>query len=285
MTGLPGRARPTAVPAARTRPDRRCRSRPTRTTRWPGSGRAGAISCGRPCARCTRRPAIRTSSGSDRQGRRHAAVGGDAGAAARRAGVRRQRQADGGLGGELRRGRRRHGRLRAGHGVRPDLAAARRRAGAARRRRSRRRSCAARWTGWASNRSSSSATSTRTPPTGSCAPSSPRRTARPSTGSPNRSTTTRSRRSPPDAGSTAARVRELADTGPRTAAEARDGRAGRRLGYRDEVYAALRSRVGTRRRAAVRRPMAPAPAPRLPARRAKGHVALVEVRGAIAPGR
>lgn len=86
-------------------------------------------------------------------------------------------------------------------------------------------------------------------------------------------------------GMDAAQVRTLIDTGPRTASEARavgliDG-----LGYRDQVYDALRARVTAdaellfadrwRRR---RRP------PSLPARR-KGHVALVEIHGAIASGR
>jgi protease-4 len=41
-----------------------------------------------------------------------------------------------------------------------------------------------------------------------------------------------------------ARVRELTDTGPRTAAEARDVGLVDRLGYRDEAYAAMQERVG-----------------------------------------
>ena len=40
------------------------------------------------------------------------------------------------------------------------------------------------------------------------------------------------------------RVRELADTGPRTAPEARDAGLVDVLGYRDEAYAAMRLRVG-----------------------------------------
>ena len=53
----------------------------------------------------------------------------------------------------------------------------------------------------------------------------------------------------------AERVRELADTGPRTAQEALDAGLVDRLGYRDEVYAAMRKRVDGRRAAAVRRPL------------------------------
>ena len=43
----------------------------------------------------------------------------------------------------------------------------------------------------------------------------------------------------------AIRVRELADTGPRTAIEARDAGLVDVLGYRDQAYAAMRSRVGS----------------------------------------
>ena len=86
---------------------------------------------------------------------------------------------------------------------------------------------------------------------------------------------------------TAERVRELADTGPRTATEARDVGLVDRVGYRDEVYAAVRERVGAdaellfadrwrQRRSRARR---------LLRRRHGGHVALVEVRGVIAAGR
>jgi protease-4 len=84
----------------------------------------------------------------------------------------------------------------------------------------------------------------------------------------------------------AERVRELADTGPRTAAEARDVGLVDQVGYRDEVYATVRERVGAdaellfadrwRRRH---------PARRLLRRRHGGHVALVEVRGVITTGR
>jgi protease-4 len=82
----------------------------------------------------------------------------------------------------------------------------------------------------------------------------------------------------------AVRVRELADTGPRTAPEARDAGLVDALGYRDEVYTAMRSRVGTDAELLFADRWRPHRRPHLPARR-KGHVALVDVRGAIASGR
>jgi protease-4 len=82
----------------------------------------------------------------------------------------------------------------------------------------------------------------------------------------------------------AARVRELADTGPRTAPEARDAGLVDRLGYRDEAYADMRARVGTDADLLFADRWRPRRRPHLPARR-KGHVALVEVRGAIVSGR
>ena len=82
----------------------------------------------------------------------------------------------------------------------------------------------------------------------------------------------------------AERVRELADTGPRTAAEAHEAGLVDRVGYRDEVYAAMRSRVSTDARLLYADRWRPHRRPHLPARR-KGHVALVEVRGAIVSGR
>jgi protease IV len=79
-------------------------------------------------------------------------------------------------------------------------------------------------------------------------------------------------------------VRELIDTGPRTAAEAQGAGLIDRLGYRDEAYQAMQARTGGkpellfadrwRRRAKIAPP---------PHRR--GHVAVVEVRGAIVSGR
>ena len=80
------------------------------------------------------------------------------------------------------------------------------------------------------------------------------------------------------------RVRELVDTGPRTAAEAYEARLVDRLGYRDEVYAAVRSRVGADVELLFADRWQPRRRPSLPARK-KGHVALVEVRGNIMSGR
>ena len=80
------------------------------------------------------------------------------------------------------------------------------------------------------------------------------------------------------------RVRELADTGPRTAAEALDVRLVDSLGYRDQAYAAIRATIGKPTellfadRWRARRKL------RLPAGSRK-HVALVEIRGGIVSGR
>jgi protease-4 len=82
----------------------------------------------------------------------------------------------------------------------------------------------------------------------------------------------------------AGRVRELADTGPRTAAEARRVGLVDTLGYRDQAYAAMRSRVGTDAQLLFADRWRPRRAPHAPARR-KNHVALVELRGAIVSGR
>jgi len=80
------------------------------------------------------------------------------------------------------------------------------------------------------------------------------------------------------------RVRELADTGPRTAPEALEAGLVDALGYRDEVYAAMRSRVGADAELLFADRWRPGRRPQMPAR-GRGHVALVEVRGVIAPGR
>lgn len=80
-----------------------------------------------------------------------------------------------------------------------------------------------------------------------------------------------------------ARVRELADTGPRTAAEARDAGLVDSLGYRDEVYAALRARVGPDAELLFADRWRPRRRLHFPERRTS-HVALVEVRGAIVSG-
>ncbi len=87
-------------------------------------------------------------------------------------------------------------------------------------------------------------------------------------------------------GLTTDEVRRLVDSGPRTADEARRAGLVDRLGYRDEVYASVRARVGedaallfADRWHPRRRP----PLPTLPGR-PRGHVALVEVRGGIVSG-
>ncbi len=79
-------------------------------------------------------------------------------------------------------------------------------------------------------------------------------------------------------------VRRLIDTGPRTASEAQAVGLIDRLGYRDQIYDALRSRVGDDAELLFADRWRPRRRPSLPARR-KGHVALVEVHGVIASGR
>jgi protease-4 len=80
------------------------------------------------------------------------------------------------------------------------------------------------------------------------------------------------------------RVRELINTGPRTAAEARDVGLADRLGYRDEVYQEMRARTDGKPellfadRWRRRRELAPPP-------HRRGHVAVVDVWGAIVTGR
>jgi protease IV len=82
----------------------------------------------------------------------------------------------------------------------------------------------------------------------------------------------------------AARVRELVDTGPRTASEALDVGLVDSLGYRDQAYAATRARVDPGAELLFADRWRPRRRPQLPARR-KNYVALVEVRGAIVSGR
>jgi protease-4 len=82
----------------------------------------------------------------------------------------------------------------------------------------------------------------------------------------------------------AERVRELADTGPRTAVEARDAGLVDKLGYRDKAYAAMRSRVGAEAELLFADRWRPRLRPQLPARR-RSHVALVEAHGALMSGR
>src|SRR5829696_3812291 len=75
-------------------------------------------------------------------------------------------------------------------------------------------------------------------------------------------------------------VRELIDTGPRTAAEAQGAGLIDRLGYRDEAYQAMQARTGGKPELLFadrwrRRPKLAAPPHR------RDHVALIDVRGAI----
>lgn len=79
-------------------------------------------------------------------------------------------------------------------------------------------------------------------------------------------------------------VRDVASSGPYSAAEAREAGLVDVLGYRDQAHAALRSRVGKDARLLFADRWRPRRRPHLPARRS-GHVALVEVRGTIASGR
>jgi protease-4 len=79
-------------------------------------------------------------------------------------------------------------------------------------------------------------------------------------------------------------VRELADTGPRTAAEAREVGLVDRLGYRDQVYEALRSRVADGAELLFADRWRPRRQIKW-SKRHQGHVALVEVHGAIVSGR
>ena len=82
----------------------------------------------------------------------------------------------------------------------------------------------------------------------------------------------------------AARVRELIDSGPRTAVEAREAGLVDQLGYRDQVYAAARERAGDGAELLFADRWHPRRKPTLPTPR-KGHVALVRAHGAIVTGR
>jgi protease IV len=84
-------------------------------------------------------------------------------------------------------------------------------------------------------------------------------------------------------GLTADHVRELVDTGPRTASEAQGASLIDRLGYRDEVYASMRSRAGADARILFADRWQPRRRPRVPQPR-RDHVALVEVVGIIGSG-
>lgn len=80
------------------------------------------------------------------------------------------------------------------------------------------------------------------------------------------------------------RIRELIDTGPRTAAEALAAGLVDRLGYRDEVYAEARRRIDDDADLLFADLWRPRRRPRLPSR-GRGHVALIEAHGGIASGR
>src|SRR4051794_3201552 len=79
-------------------------------------------------------------------------------------------------------------------------------------------------------------------------------------------------------------VRQLIDTGPRTAEEAQRAGLVDRLGYRDQVLSTLRGRLPDDTELLFADRWHPRRALRLPARR-RDHVALVEARGVIMSGR
>ena len=85
-------------------------------------------------------------------------------------------------------------------------------------------------------------------------------------------------------GMTADRVRELVDSGPRTAPEALLDGLVDRLGYRDQVYAAAREAVGDGPSLLFADQWKPRRRPRLPMR-SRAHVAYVQARGSIGSGR
>jgi protease-4 len=81
------------------------------------------------------------------------------------------------------------------------------------------------------------------------------------------------------------RVRELINTGPRTAAEAKEAGLIDRLGYRDQVYAEMRARTdGGKPQLLFADRWRPRPKLAAPPHR-RGHVAVIDVRGAIVTGR
>ena len=80
------------------------------------------------------------------------------------------------------------------------------------------------------------------------------------------------------------RVRELVDTGPRTADEALAAHLVDRLGYRDEVLGSIRERVGDDAVLLFADRWRPRRRLRLPKRR-REHLTLVEIRGGISAGR
>jgi protease-4 len=85
-------------------------------------------------------------------------------------------------------------------------------------------------------------------------------------------------------GLSVAAVRQLVDSGPHTAVEARDVGLVDRLGYRDQVHAEIRRRVGTEAELLFADRWRPHRRPPLPRRRPE-HVALVQIHGPIGGGR
>ena len=79
-------------------------------------------------------------------------------------------------------------------------------------------------------------------------------------------------------------VRQLVDSGPHTAVEARDAGLVDRLGYRDQVHTEILRRVGTEAELLFANRWRPHRRPPLPRRR-PGHVALVQLHGPIGSGR
>lgn len=79
-------------------------------------------------------------------------------------------------------------------------------------------------------------------------------------------------------------VRRLVDSGPHIAAEAHAAGLVDRLGYRDQAYDAIRTRVGDSAQLLFADRWTPRRRPHLPRHR-RGHVALVDIRGGITSGR
>jgi protease-4 len=80
------------------------------------------------------------------------------------------------------------------------------------------------------------------------------------------------------------RVRDLINTGPRTASEAKDAGLVDRLGYRDQVYDEMRARTGGTPELLFADRWHPRRKIALPPHR-RGHVVVIDVRGAIVSGR
>ena len=83
----------------------------------------------------------------------------------------------------------------------------------------------------------------------------------------------------------AGEIRRLADSAPLSAAEAKDARLIDRLGYRDEVYAEVKARIGDDPRLLFADQWRPSRSAASLVRRSKDFVALVEAHGEIVSGR